>query len=115
MRTHDVDGTVMETFFSSRRRNPRFDCDWSSDVCSSDLGLDAQGNVVAYDFFAKGFTRQDVATNESDPKDTLVGQLTGSPPKPTVIFQVPAEAYEFARSEERRVGKECRSRWSPYH
>ena len=29
------------------------------------------------------------------------------------------EAYELAknspRSEERRVGKECRSRWSPYH
>src|SRR5256886_9005737 len=24
-------------FFSSRRRHPRFDCDWSSDVCSSDL------------------------------------------------------------------------------
>ena len=23
--------------------------------------------------------------------------------------------YEWARSEERRVGKECRSRWSPYH
>src|SRR5256886_8336120 len=30
-------------FFSSRRRHTRFDCDWSSDVCSSDLcepGLD---------------------------------------------------------------------------
>src|SRR2546430_5108573 len=26
-------------FFSSRRRHTRFDCDWSSDVCSSDLGL----------------------------------------------------------------------------
>src|SRR2546430_7813522 len=24
-------------FFSSRRRNTSFDCDWSSDVCSSDL------------------------------------------------------------------------------
>src|SRR6266478_9244420 len=24
-------------FFSSRRRHTRFDCDWSSDVCSSDL------------------------------------------------------------------------------
>ena len=24
-------------------------------------------------------------------------------------------AVEFTRSEERRVGKECRSRWSPYH
>ena len=23
--------------------------------------------------------------------------------------------YTFVRSEERRVGKECRSRWSPYH
>src|SRR5260370_34808653 len=25
-------------FFSSRRRHTRFKCDWSSDVCSSDLG-----------------------------------------------------------------------------
>ena len=25
------------------------------------------------------------------------------------------DAYYAARSEERRVGKECRSRWSPYH
>ena len=24
-------------------------------------------------------------------------------------------AYSYKRSEERRVGKECRSRWSPYH
>src|SRR2546430_13796788 len=29
-------------FFSSRRRHTRFDCDWSSDVCSSDL---IQGNL----------------------------------------------------------------------
>src|SRR2546427_8497718 len=30
-------------FFSSRRRHTRFDCDWSSDVCSSDLELGEQG------------------------------------------------------------------------
>ena len=33
-------------------------------------------------------------------------------------FRLPAFAERFAlagRSEERRVGKECRSRWSPYH
>src|SRR2546427_13253009 len=30
--------TVSIFFFSSRRRHTRFDCDWSSDVCSSDLG-----------------------------------------------------------------------------
>src|SRR5712671_4437333 len=58
-------------------------------------GLDAQGTVVAYDFLGKGFTRQDVATTESDPKDTLAGQLTGYAPKPTILFQVPSEAYEF--------------------
>src|SRR2546430_17009611 len=28
---------VESFFFSSRRRHTRFDCDWSSDVCSSDL------------------------------------------------------------------------------
>src|SRR2546427_6643281 len=27
-------------FFSSRRRHTRFDCDWSSDVCSSDLAVE---------------------------------------------------------------------------
>src|SRR2546430_276567 len=39
---YDVDGTDQTSlgqfsfFFSSRRRHTRFDCDWSSDVCSSD-------------------------------------------------------------------------------
>src|SRR2546430_4007526 len=28
---------ILFFFFSSRRRHTRFDCDWSSDVCSSDL------------------------------------------------------------------------------
>src|SRR5688572_33167016 len=31
--------SVIFFFFSSRRRHTRFDCDWSSDVCSSDLAL----------------------------------------------------------------------------
>src|SRR5688572_16358134 len=31
-------------FFSSRRRHTRFDCDWSSDVCSSDLTTDDDPN-----------------------------------------------------------------------
>src|SRR2546427_6439158 len=34
-------------FFSSRRRHTRFDCDWSSDVCSSDLlPLWSRGRLV---------------------------------------------------------------------
>src|SRR3989449_5491931 len=31
----------------------------------------------------------------------------------TILWKIPPPAIE--RSEERRVGKECRSRWSPYH
>src|SRR5256886_9838724 len=43
--------TVIVFFFSSRRRHTRFDCDWSSDVCSSDLEkfephICATGNMV---------------------------------------------------------------------
>src|SRR2546427_3395528 len=34
------DVRVVFFFFSSRRRHTRFDCDWSSDVCSSDLNPD---------------------------------------------------------------------------
>src|SRR6266478_8806612 len=33
-------------FFSSRRRHTRFDCDWSSDVCSSDLQFIVLGERV---------------------------------------------------------------------
>src|SRR2546430_17460506 len=45
-------------FFSSRRRHTRFDCDWSSDVCSSDLdapdqcGSEGAGAVYV---FGEGF------------------------------------------------------------
>src|SRR2546430_12616364 len=33
-------------FFSSRRRHTRFDCDWSSDVCSSDLKEQRRSPIV---------------------------------------------------------------------
>ena len=33
--------------------------------------------------------------------------------KQSLLLQI--DEIDFSRSEERRVGKECRSRWSPYH
>jgi len=59
-------------------------------------GLDAAGNVIAYHFHGKGFSRQDVIQLEGHPKDTLAGQLTGFASKGEMIFQTPAERYEFA-------------------
>src|SRR5438034_1225679 len=43
------DGFLLRFFFSSRRRHTRSLCDWSSDVCSSDLSLDQNpaGNIVS--------------------------------------------------------------------
>ena len=32
-----------------------------------------------------------------------------------IHFGVQQKLTQYSRSEERRVGKECRSRWSPYH
>ena len=33
----------------------------------------------------------------------------------TIVDTISGAKFEAERSEERRVGKECRSRWSPYH
>jgi CO/xanthine dehydrogenase Mo-binding subunit len=60
------------------------------------VALDASGNVVAYDFLSKGFSRVDVDTNGSQPKDTLAGQTMGVDLKSGDGFGVPEESYGFA-------------------
>src|SRR5256886_9653863 len=95
-------------FFSSRRRHTRFDCDWSSDVCSSDLRTDSLNRrkigaatfvalAVGIAFGVGGVPTQQAKLTAPDGADN--DEFGGS----------------VARSEERRVGKEGRSRWSPYH
>src|SRR2546430_10387700 len=94
-------------FFSSRRRHTRFDCDWSSDVCSSDL--------------ESGYGRE--GGREGLLEYIEPAWFKNAPPlhtTPLAMDQPPEQPSDFAappidRSEERRVGKECRSRWSPYH
>src|SRR5699024_11861698 len=69
-------------FFSSRRRHTRSKRDWSSDVCSSDL------------------THPDLAG------------VTGEFYDRTRTVRADPQAYDTDRSEERRVGKECRTQWA---
>jgi len=57
--------------------------------------IDASGKVIAYEFISKGFSRVNIQTNESDPRQSLVGMATGLPPKHTDAFNVPAESYAF--------------------
>ena len=67
--------------------------------------------------------RQRVKAGEppyANPRNTAAGALRQLDPKKTRarglrVFTFQIEAPGTKRSEERRVGKECRSRWSPYH
>src|SRR3546814_20044866 len=87
--------------------------DWSSDVCSSDLPrrrfLSAQPPARA---FGQDERRQwfGFADRAADHRDAG-GRRFGVHPD--------QRDFDYRRSEERRVGKECvstcRSRWSPYH
>src|SRR2546430_12549637 len=86
-------------FFSSRRRHTRFDCDWSSDVCSSDLDVD----VTYFERVGQRLLAADLAPELAQPLAIAAALLAEQ------------QRAEATRSEERRVGKECRSRWAPYH
>src|SRR2546430_2983738 len=157
-------------FFSSRRRHTRFDCDWSSDVCSSDLGAPELGREPrARDVHLAGLERhvglvlRDVVPvgadgveagalgaerglekhgiGGEDGDDLIHGavlppaakrfqqlaiglghgaQYTRNLEPPVGTYgrreqpRVAPSVLAAFRSEERRVGKECRSRWSPY-
>src|SRR2546430_8607254 len=175
-------------FFSSRRRHTRFDCDWSSDVCSSDLtgkirtALDAAGirdaeiqqfgganeYVVRARIGAGGVTAEGTTQATAAAVDSALAHGLGAAQYrivrteavgPKVGRELQGKAFlaiffsfivtlvylwyrfewrfglaavlatlhdilttiafirylNLERSEERRVGKECRSRWSPYH
>ncbi|MGE0039027.1 MAG: molybdopterin cofactor-binding domain-containing protein, partial [Xanthobacteraceae bacterium] len=65
--------------------------------------IDATGNVIAYEFVSKGFSRVDVNTSGNKPIDTLAGHTRGLPLASGDGFGVPAESYEFAN---KRMGWE---------
>ena len=46
---------------------------------------------------------------------TGVKEITTTPALFGDVLEYEGKFYKVGRSEERRVGKECRSRWSPYH
>jgi nicotinate dehydrogenase subunit B len=59
-------------------------------------GLNAAGEVIAYEFTSKAFSRVDVDTNGGKPPDTLTGQTLGVALQSGDGFGVPAESYEMA-------------------
>src|SRR5699024_11978295 len=88
---------LFDFFFSSRRRHTRSKRDWSSDVCSSDLKRGEKSRISA------GFPQFQLSIFTTFQK--RCGKRSGR-------FET---RYYKNRSEERRVGKECRSWISQYH
>src|SRR5689334_23447693 len=96
-------------FFSSRRRHTRWNCDWSSDVCSSDLaGEQVGGELLAVD--DDGVTRVVAAGRAHDVVDRLGGREQVGGLALALVAPLGAEDHDPGhRSEERRVGKEWSS------
>src|SRR5690554_7299069 len=94
-------------FFSSRRRHTRCGRDWSSDVCSSDLNIPNNDYKTSLQVAKGAYV---VSKDEGNIDVVLVAN--GS--EVATLFEG-AKLLRDKRSEERRVGKECRSRWSPDH
>src|SRR2546422_7941791 len=96
----------VDFFFQRRRRHTRCSRDWSSDVCSSDLG----GEKIAcpkcnHGFpLSEGISRQTIERYAEDFERSVAAH------RKKLEAELSAE-----RSEERRVGEEGRSRWAPYH
>src|SRR5205809_4572830 len=89
-------------FFSSRRRHTRCSRDWSSDVCSSDL---------IHRYFVEGMRCVNLIPAG---RLRLLQYRQERPAVELRLLQGPGEVEYRRRSEERRVGKECRSRWWTY-
>src|SRR5205814_6392748 len=95
-------------FFSSRRRHTRCLSDWSSDVCSSDLAQASSATIRASGIPAEA------AKENADVQLVLLALQPGEKTfyAFVIVFGI---AFKNQRSEERRVGKECRSRGELYH
>src|SRR3712207_8979925 len=89
-------------FFSSRRRHTRYWRDWSSDVCSADLVEVRRSAVLSWEppriTGRRGVAGDQVTIRLSEDEALVLYELLSR-----------------FRSGERRVGEECRSRWSAYH
>src|SRR5690606_40957856 len=101
----------------SRRRHTRFSRDWSSDVCSSDL-LATPARVPApsslsghvYSSHLLFFILFNQSIRQVDSLDSAIMPYA----LPNIVKLIFPLSSLSRRSEERRVGKECRSRGSPY-
>src|SRR2546429_3250414 len=115
---YDNPNALRDFFCSSGRRHPGCSRDWSSDVCSSDLPPSPPSSPPTMPLSPTTVSSRP-PTRPEPPVSPPVRPPSRppSPPSspPTMPLSPTTVSSRPPRSEERRVGKECRSRWSPYH
>src|SRR5207249_9663095 len=102
---------------SSRRRHTRSKRDWSSDVCSSDLLSIPEYHPIPTDF-AIFIARPEMMALAHLLEHPVIGTQTMSTKIGGQILKRSNKDLGRVlaiRSEERRVGKECRARWEQEH
>ena len=108
----DADGSVGLIEKISLEENPRNGQKYVLDLTGPEAqGFEAEGDDVAAILFTSGTTgvpKGVMLTNNNLVSDCFIAQAH------MTIYSTDV-FYAILRSEERRVGKECRSRWSPYH
>ena len=77
----------------------------------NDLMLSLKKSITPADFFVD-FSKVYLNIKDYERHLNLLNSLIG---KENIEEEFVDLINEYPRSEERRVGKECRSRWSPYH
>src|SRR5690606_40312692 len=101
----------------SRRRHTRFSRDWSSDVCSSDLYIGLTDTPT--NMFGKLMSISDelmkkyyllLCRRPASEVDAIIKGIDDGSLHPMTAKKDLAQE----RSEERRVGKECKARWTLY-
>src|SRR5690606_39403188 len=97
-----------------RRRHTRFSRDWSSDVCSSDLLNTSMRDLYfkgkTYELLSLFFNRNENANAEQCPFLANEADVLKLRKAKNILIDKMAEPPSLPRSEERRVGKACRSR-----
>src|SRR2546426_5561840 len=88
-------------FFSSRRRHTRLQGDWSSDVCSSDLDIIVEIKLLSV--IVPSYRQEKTIKEDLSKIKEVLDKLR---------YQYEIICVEIGRAS---CGKECRSRWSPYH